>query len=528
MKHIVKFSLTLLSVSVLAACGGGGSNGGTSSHNSNNTAKHIQDAQLSSDQISAKVDFHLNEAKKISSLTEETLKQTTLAQNIVVAARDNTVAEAKNVVQNSASAMDVFSNPMKDRKTVDAGEMAKANAIEALAKANSAVAEINKQVAIAEEAALVTEQRAEHVNQALVELQKADQLSQEAFRRAERLVTAAEENLISAENEERRLLEQIGQSENLLNQGLDKTQQLLLQSRYQSAYKAAKEQAEQARKQAEKLKVEAEKVRYQAEDIQAKVRSARGISDKMSHDATSAKALAEEVKILQETADKALNTAKNAVDKMKSINFVPFELRETVREAKKILVGDHKISLADEYYGYVEKNIENARLKVYNLAYSGVGYVLDSNTQTDAYGQLSKGIIDRQDIGENTASLPNADIFTYNGQSFGAKTDGVLTLKADFGSKTVSGQVTDRRLIDTKQQLSNIILQETAIDSQGKTHFSGVASYQTDRNVVGSYEGNFKGPKAQEVVGYINDGNGNFYEGFAGRAEINDSLLGNK
>lgn len=34
--------------------------------------------------------------------------------------------------------------------------------------------------------------------------------------------------------------------------------------------------------------------------------------------------------------------------------------------------------------------------------------------------------------------------------------------------------------------------------------------------------------KPQEVISYIFDGKDHFYEGFAGKAEVNESILGNE
>lgn len=533
MKHIIKFSLTLLSVSVLAACGGGGSGGGSNS-SGNVTNPPINNAQTEYEKIAEKVNQHLNAAEKIGATVTEKLKQAEAAKGHVTAAREVVNKESTTAKYQSSVAVHTFSaGPMKDRMTVEKAELAKNNAITAFEKVKRSVDVIDKQATLAQEAARLAEERANHVGQAQIELEKANFAAEDALRKASRLVNAAENAVAEAVAEENRLLEQIKESEDkvqlLSSQGLNPAQQLLLQARYKASYQNAKDQTAQLRKQAQQAKREAENLHYQAEDLRIKTEQARIIAEKMNHDSTSANAFQQETEVLQRSAHDSLNKAKLEMDKMKSINFVKEEEKETVKQAKELQIDNHpqKIYLADEYYGYVTKKIEDKQLKVYNLGYSGFGYVLSPDVKTDEYGQLVNNVTAQYNIGDNTKSLPTKQVFTYHGQSFGAKTDGVLTLKADFENKTVEGTVTDRRVIETKKSLSDITLQQTAIKS-GDYHFEGTASYQTNEAVKGKYNGNFKGPKAQEVVGYIFDGKDHFYEGFAGKAEVNESILGNK
>ncbi|WIM82907.1 factor H binding protein domain-containing protein [Gallibacterium anatis] len=103
-------------------------------------------------------------------------------------------------------------------------------------------------------------------------------------------------------------------------------------------------------------------------------------------------------------------------------------------------------------------------------------------------------------------------IVTYQGRTLGylnndSKTpaQGDITLKANFADNTVSGTVTNRSGYKNNQ---DIVLIKTPISEQGtdRIGFSGriqYGSYDANRGSDGSYEGVFVGPKAEEVVGFI-------------------------
>ncbi|QIM61962.1 hypothetical protein A1D29_00750 [Pasteurellaceae bacterium Orientalotternb1] len=453
MKHILKFSLTLLSVSVLAACGGGGG----SSKNGDAVGKHLNNANHSNLTFSEQL--------------QKTNQATQLANNASVEAEKG----YQKALQQSKVARQAFSNPMKNRSDLDYANAAK----------TAAETEKNNVKAKLEEAkALVT-------------------LAQKHYDAAEKQVRKAQQEAINAT----KVAQQHNQNTLPIVQNLTPEQKSLLEaSRTLSS-----------------------------EEINKKVEETKRVATEMSSQlALAARALSKAQQAQAEIAQHLNNTNDPIAANLKSTNLVnPKVLRESeqsLKESKTLHIGIHEISLADENFGYFTKDIENKQLKVYNLGYSGVGYVLSKNAQTDEYGQLLHNVVERHKIGE-TANLPTEGTFTYYGQSFGAKTDGVLMLKADFGNKKVEGTVTERRLTDTKQALSDITLQQTDIGG-GKNHFEGIASYKTGNiNVTGRYEGNFKSNfeklEAQEVVGYIFDGKNHFYEGFAGKAEVNESLLGN-
>ncbi|KGQ40595.1 factor H binding protein domain-containing protein [Gallibacterium anatis] len=107
------------------------------------------------------------------------------------------------------------------------------------------------------------------------------------------------------------------------------------------------------------------------------------------------------------------------------------------------------------------------------------------------------------------------EIVTYRGKVLGSfnkyKTytpaQGDITLKANFADNTVSGTVTNRKGYINNQ---DIVLIKTPISAQGigRIGFSGViqyGSYDANKEEDGFYKGIFVGPKAEEVVGFIDD-----------------------
>lgn len=205
------------------------------------------------------------------------------------------------------------------------------------------------------------------------------------------------------------------------------------------------------------------------------------------------------------------------------------EWKSKIREAKLIRL-DHEtlqlsdnvafpsqiFNMADEKLGKLEQELgSNWVLKAYNLPYSAVGYVLPVDVATDEYGR----VIDRRAnnymadvVGARTEVLPTGSAH-YEGISFGANSEGKLKLSIDFSNNTISGSVTDRKLLSTKESLADISLKEANISAVGEHHFSGIAESQ---GVQGSYYGSFFGPNAEEVGGIIRDDAGNKYEGFSG------------
>lgn len=460
MKHIIKFSLTLLSVSVLAACGGGSGKGG------NEVAQHLNNANSSN----AVLKEQLQKAKNANESASKGYEDTKAASKQATSQTKLAVTAFSSLSTPDSYIMEKFNKSRQELS--DTAEAAKTAAEKAFDIAETKLAEVKEQVRIAQE----------NVDFAQIQVQKAQQAATDAARVAEELIkdntSSSPQNLTPQQQE-------------LLNLSRGKTN----------------------------------------EEIKKKAADAQRIASEMAASLAQAQLELGKAELSRQYAQQHRDTAKKTLTELKSINFVnPLDIDENeqaIKDSKTLRIGTHKISLADENFGYVTKELGDKQLKVYNLGYSGVGYVLSKNVQTDEYGQLVNNVIEQHNIGENSALPTDKQVFTYHGQSFGAKTDGVLTLKADFEHKTVEGMVTERRLIDTKKSLSDITLQQTAIKS-GDYHFEGIAKYQTSEAVQGKYNGNFKGAGAQEVVGYIFDGKDHFYEGFAGKAEVNESILGNK
>lgn len=218
----------------------------------------------------------------------------------------------------------------------------------------------------------------------------------------------------------------------------------------------------------------------------------------------------------------SINQAKGALAKVSA------NLQEQVKTLKQINVDGRLIDLAQEPIGFVEKDLGNGQKgKAYNLAYSGIGYVLPKDVKTDEYGR----VVDERATADDVAvfglatkfqDLPTSGNYTYSGVSFGANSEGKLLLNADFANKKVSGSITERKLLSNNQTLPAISLLPTDIKetkfSDEEIHFAGVAQSNVDGvNVRAPYGGKFMGPKAEEVVGFVADDHNDPYEAFAGQ-----------
>lgn len=211
-----------------------------------------------------------------------------------------------------------------------------------------------------------------------------------------------------------------------------------------------------------------------------------------------------------------------------SLSGVKEELREQVKNLKMIDVNGMKIDLASENVGFIERDLGNGlKGKAYNQAYSAIGYALPKNVKTDQYGRVIDDRVSAEDtdiygLTTKFSDIPKSGTATYKGVSFGANSQGKLTLKADFGTtKLVSGSITERKLLSNGKKLDNITLLPTELSQYVRNgeeiHFAGTAHANVEGMPVQSvYGGKFMGPNAEEVVGYVADDNNNPYEGFAG------------
>lgn len=212
-----------------------------------------------------------------------------------------------------------------------------------------------------------------------------------------------------------------------------------------------------------------------------------------------------------------------------SLTLVRADLQEQVKALKQIDINGTAIDLASENVGFVERDLGNGlKARAYNLPYSAIGYVLPKDVKTDKYGRVIDSRVSAEDtseLGLATAykDLPTSGTFTYTGVAFGANSQGLLTLNADFGTtKMVSGSISDRKLISSGANLSEITLLPTDIKQYvyngEEVHFVGAATANVEGYTVRSaYGGKFMGPNAEEVVGYVADDYGNPYEAFIGK-----------
>ena len=104
-------------------------------------------------------------------------------------------------------------------------------------------------------------------------------------------------------------------------------------------------------------------------------------------------------------------------------------------------------------------------------------------------------------------SLPTGMI-SYQGNSVGANTSGLLTLTVDFNEKTISGKIYNRTQ-DNGAKLLDIEL---------RTRFgAGFKGNTASDGQSGGYDGLFMGPNAEDVIGkWSNDSSLSSSEVFAG------------
>lgn len=198
------------------------------------------------------------------------------------------------------------------------------------------------------------------------------------------------------------------------------------------------------------------------------------------------------------------------------------EVKLIVVDQKHLLLNENvelptqTFNLDDEKIGKVEQNLgKDWSFNAYNQEYSAVGFILPKNVKTDGTGQIIDERVTNemaQVIGAKTEILPKGSA-TYQGISFGVNTSGKLTLSANFDNQSLSGNITERKLIDSQKPLEDIKLNEATIKSNGE--FWGA----TNDNEQGSYSGSFYGPNAEEIGGTIKNSNNDIYEVFTGKSK---------
>lgn len=168
-------------------------------------------------------------------------------------------------------------------------------------------------------------------------------------------------------------------------------------------------------------------------------------------------------------------------------------------------------------------NRKIAEVRFVNQTYSTyfIHTAMNYNSSDDKYypGSPDMGYIFKELPQDNNvwARPSNQEVVTYQGRTLGyldknnkyTPAQGDITLKANFAKNTVFGTVTNRKGYNDNQDLVLIEtpISKRSIDYGAAIGFSGriqYGSYDANRDSDGSYEGIFVGPKAEEVVGFIN------------------------
>lgn len=210
----------------------------------------------------------------------------------------------------------------------------------------------------------------------------------------------------------------------------------------------------------------------------------------------------------------------------KSIDSVQDNLKAKVIEEKTIDIYGQMTNIADMPEGWVniEKVGDNYYVRGYNLPYLAAGYALPKDVNIDEYGRVVDARVDPDAfdiIGLETkyTDKPTSGSATYNGVSFGANSEGKLSLTANFTDNTVEGRLYDRTTLKDKKALPIITLEKTEIyNDDNQAVYNGVAHATIDGDVVKTrYIGGFGGPNAEESAGVVLDDRNLPYEAFIGK-----------
>ena len=165
----------------------------------------------------------------------------------------------------------------------------------------------------------------------------------------------------------------------------------------------------------------------------------------------------------------------------------------------------------------VNRKIAEARFVNQTYSTYFIHTAMNYNSSDDKYypGSPQMGYIFKELPQDNNVwTRPSGQaIVTYRGKVLGSFIDrkltleqGDITLKANFADNTVSGTVTNRSGHKNNQDI--VLLKTPISNQQQKIGFSGVMQYgshDVNRGLAGTYEGIFVGPKAEEVVGFIDE-----------------------
>lgn len=210
----------------------------------------------------------------------------------------------------------------------------------------------------------------------------------------------------------------------------------------------------------------------------------------------------------------------------KSIDNVRADLKADVTKEKTVDIYGQMTNIADMPEGWVDiQNVgDNFYVRGYNLPYLAAGYALPKDVNIDEYGRVVDARVDPDAfdiIGLETkyTDKPTSGSATYNGVSFGANSEGKLSLTANFTDNTVEGRLYDRTTLKDKKALPIITLEKTEIyNDDNQAVYNGVAHATIDGDVVKTrYIGGFGGPNAEESAGVVLDDRNLPYEAFIGK-----------
>lgn len=189
-----------------------------------------------------------------------------------------------------------------------------------------------------------------------------------------------------------------------------------------------------------------------------------------------------------------------------SLDSVPDDLKETVREAKRITLVDRNtgekirdLYVSDRPLGIVNEKLESGQLfRGINLTYSSATGIYDN--KWFYLGNESAASADYEGLATRSENLPKGTV-TYEGDSVGVDYTGKLSLTANFDEKTVEGSITDRNGLLTRDlTLEKTTMHSYQDENSDVTSFVGRATNFFDKDY---YIGSFAGPNGEEVIGYL-------------------------
>ena len=145
-------------------------------------------------------------------------------------------------------------------------------------------------------------------------------------------------------------------------------------------------------------------------------------------------------------------------------------------------------ALGFELFDGRDRKLESGELDIYKLSYSAVvGKRLQKQFDPDSGKEIANGRTDFtvksvQGIYTEARQLPKSGVVRYQGIAFAGQDDqGRLNYNIDFGTKKVSGQITDLRQFKNK----TIELMQSDLAQQGNNRYGILGSTKMDGNING-------------------------------------------